>query len=62
MLSEKVISAKKVMEHYIDKMHDMGTKESVFSAQYANLHVLRFRIQSVLNSLESYNLEVKVNE
>jgi hypothetical protein len=59
MLTDKAISAKKVLEFYMNKLHKDESNESIFAAQYANLHTLRYRINCMLNSLESFDLEVK---
>lgn len=59
MLSEKAVSAKKVLEFYMEKLHSDESGESVFAAQFANLHMLKYRIQCSLDTLESYEIETK---
>ena len=58
MISQEFIDAKKVMEFYLDKIRKDGQINSKHAEQYANLHVLKFRIETMLNTLHSYDLKV----
>jgi len=52
-------SAKKIFDFFIEKASEDKSSKAVFAQQYAHLKLLRYRIESLLNPLESYNLEIE---
>lgn len=52
-------SAKNIVDFYMNKLsEDIENKEAIFALQWANLHILKLRTNSTLNTLESYDIEV----
>jgi len=59
MITQDFIDAKRLMEFYMDKLKKSEAEEAMFAEQYANLNVLKYRIESVLDILYSYEIDVK---
>lgn len=52
--------AKNIMDFYMDKLaEDLENPQAHFAMQYANLKLLRVRTSSMLDALESYDIEVQ---
>ena len=58
MISQNFIDAKRVMEFYLSKVRKDENVNAKFAEQFANLNVLRYRLETMLNTLESYDLKV----
>jgi len=59
VLSEKAVNAKRIIEYYTDLLNEEESSEAVFTTQFSNLHMLKFRIQATLDALESYEIKVE---
>ena len=51
-------NAKKIFDFYMAKLEEDNRPESVYAQQYANLRIFRQRTEAILNSLESYDIEI----
>lgn len=53
------ISAKKVMEFYMKQLESDETQGAQFAQQYANLKMMEYRANCMLNTLYNYDLKVE---
>lgn len=59
MINNKFTHAKRIFDFYMQKCaEDVESQTSPFASQYANLKLLKYRTNCILNSLESYKIKV----
>lgn len=57
MINNTYTNAKKIFDFYMEQLSDDFSQESQFAQQYANLKLLKFRTQGILDSIQSYNIK-----
>lgn len=59
MINNEFTHAKRIFDFYMEKCtEDISSTTAPYATQYANLKLLRFRTNSILNALESYDIKV----
>jgi hypothetical protein len=58
-LAVEHISAKKVLDWYIERLEEDETAESKDALQYINLQLMRYKANTTLNTLYSYPIGIE---